>query len=126
MGDCLTDNNILGRLGQVTGDLEEMDSLRAETYGTLKAVEFLTALYSVGDLNHRTMLLYLCDNKRVIQRINTYARHQSWYPNELLKPHMDVQLQVDYTLQKFPIQSHTDMSRGTKTPAQHHFHGEHV
>ena len=36
--------------GQVTGNPEQIDSLRAETHGTLAAVLFLTKLYEAGYL----------------------------------------------------------------------------
>ena len=75
-----------------------MNSLRAERKGTLDATEFLLKLYQAGNLNHRTKLLQRCDNKRVVQLLNLFSNKKPWYPNILLKAHMDVQLHIEHNL----------------------------
>ena len=84
--------------GQVPGNAEQMDSLRAESYGTLAATEFLLQLYQSGKINTKANIHHFCDNKIVVQRLQLYSSNKTWFPNELVKAHMDVQLQIELTL----------------------------
>ena len=104
--------------GQVTGNPEQMDSLRAESHGTLAVALFLGKLYEAGYLRHTTRLQHFCDNKRVVDRLTRYSLNQEWYPNSLLLPHMDVQMEVEDTISKLPhewtfqhVKGHQDESQ---------------
>ena len=108
-----TDTSVLYESnGCVPGNGEEMDSCRAESVGLLEAVKFAVYLHGANSTMSAPQLQHFCDNITVTNRMQTFLQYKNWYPNQTLRPHMDVMLQICYYLDKLMPQWRTTHVKG--------------
>ena len=90
--------------GQITGNEEEMDSCRAEAGALLEALLFLHHQIKTSTTMIDHHLHHFCDNITITKRMNSFLHYGEWYTNQTLRPHMDIQLQINETLKELNVQ----------------------
>ena len=97
--------------GQACGNPQQMESQRAECIGCLAGLTFLVRYIEYHEITPKTeLLLYFCDNKTVVNRVQWNQGKTINNPNEYLAPNYDVQMAINDKLEKLIIQYKCDHS----------------
>ena len=71
-----------------------MNSLRAESTGMLRALTVLEKLIKERK-TIQTNRIVACNNNSLVKRTHQIYAHGTRWNNQVLKPHMDIQLHID-------------------------------
>ena len=88
--------------GFAPGNCGEMDTLRAAISALIHALLWIKNEISLSQLSTKTTIQIGSTNRKLVTTIQTYSAYDTWYPNEMLKPHTDAILELFNILDHFP------------------------
>ena len=90
-----TDSHILALHHDfTTGNNEEMDSHRAILAAIHTSLLWVVEMLDSVSLQKHTSLHIQTTNRRVLNNLTTLTKYSTWFPNQMLQPHMDLMLAI--------------------------------
>ncbi len=90
-----TDSHILAlHHDYTTGNHEEMDSHRAVLAAIHTSLHWVAETLDSVSIQKRTTLHIQTTNKRVLNSLTKLTEYSTWFPNQMLQPHMDLILTI--------------------------------
>ena len=115
-----TDSNIVAKhKGFAPGNHEDMDLQRAALAAIVHALLWLQNQLTSQHTNTDQTIHLGSTNRKAIQKIQTYVMYDTWFPNEMLKPHLDIILEIIALIDKLP---QTPEMEYHKAPAHKEIH----
>ena len=110
-----TDTQLLAsHYAHATGNHEEMDSLRANLSAISTALQWVREVLQPTTINGHTNLKLYIATKHVYNRLRRSLAYDSWYPNQMLLPHMDMLLAIKSHLNHLTVHYSIDYFKSPK------------